>query len=133
MYPPPAQGPHRPASSDHNPTNAGEPAWLRAVEGDRLGARQARTARRAPLSPLGERDFIPTISLVSFWGGFLQALGLAGGILVERFHRAMEGSKVSIVRDPSFRPSLGPNNTTFRMVDLLLFEWKETLLNPLGP
>ena len=46
----------------------------------------------------------------------------------------MEGSQHSIVRDPAFRPSLGPNNKTFRMVDLLLFafEGKKNLLAPLG-
>ena len=46
----------------------------------------------------------------------------------------MEGSESSIVEDPAFRPSLGPNNNTFRMVDLLLFafEGKKTLLAPLG-
>ncbi len=45
----------------------------------------------------------------------------------------MEGSEHSIVRDPARRPSLGPNNTIFRM-DLLLFafEEKKALLNPLG-
>jgi hypothetical protein len=61
--------------------------------------------------------------------------GVGARIVVETFHRAMEGSRFSIVRDPSFRPSLGPNNTTFRMVDLLLFafEEKKKLLNPLGP
>ena len=46
----------------------------------------------------------------------------------------MEGSEHPIVRDPSLKPSLGPNNQTFRMVDLLLFafEGKKALLNPLG-
>jgi hypothetical protein len=46
----------------------------------------------------------------------------------------MEGSEASIVRDPTWRPSLGPDSTTFRMVDLLLFafEGKKSLLNPLG-
>jgi len=66
----------------------------------------------------------------------------------------MEGSQVSIVRDLTWRPSLGPNNTTFgwstfcsdvatfprpqqhdvRMVDLLLFvfEGRKALLAPLG-
>jgi hypothetical protein len=49
-------------------------------------------------------------------------------------HRAMEGSQFSIVRDPGFKPTLGPNNSTFRMVDLLLFafEGKKALLAPLG-
>jgi Animal haem peroxidase len=60
--------------------------------------------------------------------------GVGARIVAETFHRAMEGSQVSIVRDPTWRPSLGPNTTTFRMVDLLLFafEGKKSLLNPLG-
>jgi len=46
----------------------------------------------------------------------------------------MEGSTSSIVRDPAWRPNLGPDRSTFRMVDLLLFafEGKKTLLAPLG-
>ncbi|HEX7255270.1 MAG TPA: heme peroxidase family protein [Gaiellaceae bacterium] len=60
--------------------------------------------------------------------------GVGARIVAETFHRAMEGSQASIVRDPAWRPSLGPNNTTFRMVDLLLFafEGKKALLNPVG-
>jgi Animal haem peroxidase len=60
--------------------------------------------------------------------------GVGARIVAETFHRAMEGSDHSIVRDTAFRPTLGPNNTTFRMVDLLLFafEGKKALLNPLG-
>jgi hypothetical protein len=60
--------------------------------------------------------------------------GVGARIVAETFHRAMEGSQASIVRDPTWRPSLGPNNTTFRMVDLLLFafEGRKRLLNPLG-
>jgi hypothetical protein len=60
--------------------------------------------------------------------------GVGARIVAETFHRAMEGSESSIVRDPAFRPSLGPNNNTFRMVDLMLFafEGKKTLLAPLG-
>jgi hypothetical protein len=55
-------------------------------------------------------------------------------IVAETFHRAIEGSQTSIVRDPTWRPTLGPNNTTFRMVDLLLFAFqgKKKLLAPLG-
>ncbi len=55
-------------------------------------------------------------------------------IVVETFHRAMEGSRYSIMRDPTWRPSLGPDANTFRMTDLLLFacEGKKELLNPLG-
>jgi hypothetical protein len=65
-------------------------------------------------------------------GGKLNGVGAR--IVAETFHRAMEGSQFSIVRDPSWRPTLGPNNTTFRMVDLLLFafEGKKSLLAPLG-
>ena len=62
-------------------------------------------------------------------------LGAVGGrIVAEVFHRAMEGSRTSIVRDPAWRPSLGPDRDTFRMTDLLLFafEGKADLLNPLG-
>ena len=50
------------------------------------------------------------------------------------FERAMEGSHFSIVRDPAFKPSFGPNNSTFRMTDLLMFafEGKKNLLAPAG-
>jgi Animal haem peroxidase len=67
-----------------------------------------------------------------FGGGRLKGVG--GRIVAETFHRAMEGSQHSIVRDTSFSPSLGPNSNTFRMVDLLLFafEGKKALLAPLG-
>jgi hypothetical protein len=62
-------------------------------------------------------------------------MGPVGGrITAEVFHRAIEGSRISIVRSPYWRPTLGPDSTTFRMVDLLLFafEGKADLLNPLG-
>jgi hypothetical protein len=60
--------------------------------------------------------------------------GVGARIVAETFHRAMEGSQFSIVNDASWRPTLGPNNNRFRMVDLLLFafEGKKTLLAPLG-
>jgi hypothetical protein len=65
-------------------------------------------------------------------GGRLGAVG--GRIVAEVFHRAMEGSRISIIRDPAWRPTFGPDRNTFRMVDLLLFafEGKADLLNPLG-
>ena len=58
--------------------------------------------------------------------------GVGGRIVAETFHRAMEGSRFSIVRDADWRPHLGPDDKTFRMVDLLLFafEGKKKLLNP---
>ncbi|SDG07346.1 Animal haem peroxidase [Lentzea fradiae] len=60
--------------------------------------------------------------------------GVGGRITAEVFHRAIEGSRISIVRSPYWRPTLGPDASTFRMVDLLLFafEGKADLLNPLG-
>jgi hypothetical protein len=60
--------------------------------------------------------------------------GVGARIVAETFHRAMEGSTHSIVRDAAFKPSLGPNDQTFRMVDLLwfAFEGKKALLNPVG-
>ncbi|MGI5215575.1 peroxidase family protein [Plantactinospora sp. CA-290183] len=67
-----------------------------------------------------------------FNGGRLDGVG--GRIVAEVFHRAMEGSRVSMLRDESWRPTLGPDSDTFRMVDLLLFafEGRAELLNPLG-
>jgi hypothetical protein len=65
-------------------------------------------------------------------GGKLKGAGAR--IVAETFHRAIEGSSASIVRDPAWRPTLGPDSNTFRMVDLLLFafEGKKSLLAPLG-
>jgi len=59
--------------------------------------------------------------------------GVGGRIAAEVFHRAMEGSVISITREPSWRPNFGPDENTFRMVDLLLFafEGRADLLNPL--
>lgn len=64
-------------------------------------------------------------------------LGAVGGrIVAETFHRAMEGSKHSIVRDRVWRPKdlVSNPNDRFKMTDLLLFafEGKKELLNPLG-
>ena len=63
-----------------------------------------------------------------------QLAGVGARIVAETFHRAMEGSATSIVRDPTFKPTLGPNQSTFRMTDLLFFafEGKKSLLAPLG-
>jgi Animal haem peroxidase len=60
--------------------------------------------------------------------------GVGARLVAETFHRAIEGSRFSILRDPDWRPTLGPDNTTFRMADLLLFAFdgKEKLLNPNG-
>lgn len=59
--------------------------------------------------------------------------GVGGRIVAEVFHRAIEGSRISIVRDPAWRPSLGQDDR-FTMVDLLLFAFENNkdLLAPLG-
>ena len=60
--------------------------------------------------------------------------GVGARLVAETFHRAIEGSEFSIVRDPGWRPTLGPDSRTFRMVDLLLFAFqkRKRLLAPLG-
>ena len=60
--------------------------------------------------------------------------GVGARIVAETMHRAMEGSKHSIVRDAAFKPKFGPNDQTFDMRDLLFFafEGKKSLLAPLG-
>jgi hypothetical protein len=64
-------------------------------------------------------------------GGRLDGVGAR--IVVEVLHRAIEGSQASIVKDAAWRPTLGPNADTFRMVDLLgfAFEDKTERLAPL--
>jgi heme peroxidase len=60
--------------------------------------------------------------------------GVGARIVAETFHRAMEGSTASIVRDHKFRPTLGAKKGRFDMADLLLFafEGNKGLLAPLG-
>jgi hypothetical protein len=61
--------------------------------------------------------------------------GVGARIVAETIHRAIEGSKISILRDTAFEPSLGPNAPAkFEMRDLLFFafEGKKALLAPLG-
>ncbi len=47
--------------------------------------------------------------------------GVGARIVAETFHRAIEGSRFSIVRDPAWKPHLGPRPGTFEMTDLLFF------------
>jgi hypothetical protein len=60
--------------------------------------------------------------------------GVGARIVAETFHRAMEASKFSIVRDPAWRPDLGRDSKTFEMTDLLFFAFggKKSGINPLG-
>ena len=64
-------------------------------------------------------------------GGRLRGVGAR--LVAETFHRAMEGSDFSIVRDESFTPKLG-RDSSFKMVDLLLFaaNGKKSVIAPLG-
>lgn len=49
--------------------------------------------------------------------------GVGARIVAETFHRAMEASRFSIVRNPAFRPTIGPRKAkgVFEMTDLLFF------------
>jgi hypothetical protein len=63
-------------------------------------------------------------------------LGAVGGrIVAEVFHRAIEGSQISFIRDPSFIPSLGTIPGVFRMTDLLkvAYDASKGELRPLSP
>jgi len=106
-------------------------------------AAQIRDGRGgARLDGLAKSQLDALVKQTPLWFYILREAELGGGrlkgvgarIVAETFHRAMEGSTASIVRDPTWHPTLGPNSTTFRMVDLLLFafEGKKTLLAPLG-
>ncbi len=74
-----------------------------------------------------ERDAVATRTPLWFYilreaehnGGRLKGVGAR--IVAETFHRAMEGSRFSIVRDPAWRPNLGPRPGKFEMTDLLFF------------
>jgi hypothetical protein len=68
-----------------------------------------------------------------FNGGKLDGVGAR--IVAETIHRAIQGSRFSIMRDAAFTPSLGPSAPArFDMRDLLFFafEGKKALLAPLG-
>jgi hypothetical protein len=64
-------------------------------------------------------------------GGRLHGVGAR--IVAETFHRAMEGSRFSILRDTGFRPRFGRGDT-FEMTDLVFFAYagKKSEINPLG-
>jgi hypothetical protein len=60
--------------------------------------------------------------------------GVGGRIVAETFHRAMEGSRHSILREPAWRPTLGGAANRFTMMDLLLVAYDDdkAVLAPLG-
>jgi len=62
--------------------------------------------------------------------------GVGARIVAETFHRAMEGSRNSIVRNPGWRPTLGGGAPDrFTMMDLLTvaYDDRKDVLAPLGP
>ena len=63
-------------------------------------------------------------------GGKLDGVGAR--IVAETFHRAIAGSKASIIRHKEFVPHFAEDDETFNMPDLLFFafEGKKQLLNP---
>jgi hypothetical protein len=60
--------------------------------------------------------------------------GVGARIVAETFHRAIEGSKASIIRDTDFKPRFAKDGKTFTMADLLFFaaDGKKEVLNPTG-
>ncbi|KPF71653.1 hypothetical protein IP69_05690 [Bosea sp. AAP35] len=63
-------------------------------------------------------------------------LGDVGARLVsETFHRAIEGSRISLLRDPAWRPASTRPDGSFRMVDILLkgYDASRGELRPLDP
>ena len=50
--------------------------------------------------------------------------GVGARIVAETFHRAIEGSRHSILRDTGFKPQFGPDDSTFDMRDLLFFAFE---------
>jgi hypothetical protein len=65
-------------------------------------------------------------------GGKLNGVGAR--MVVETFHRAIAGSKASIIRQKKFVPHFAKDDKTFNMPDLLFFafEGKKQLVNPVG-
>ena len=60
--------------------------------------------------------------------------GVGARIVAETFHRAMEGSRHSILREPDWRPTLGGATNRFTMMDLLIVAYDDDkdVLAPLG-
>jgi hypothetical protein len=87
-----------------------------------------------------EKDAVATRTPLWFYilreaelnGGRLKGVG--GRIVAETFHRAIEGSRFSILRNTEFHPTLGRNDATFEMTDLIFFAYagKKKEINPLG-
>lgn len=108
-----------------------------------LTAKQiAGTGDGAALTALTESQRTRFVSETPLWFYILREAELNDGkltgvgarIVAETFHRAMEGSRNSIVREPDWRPMLSGVTNRFTMMDLLVFAFQnnESLLAPLG-
>ena len=94
------------------------------LKGRNGGARLGRLSR-------ADREAVATRTPLWFYilreaelhGGVLNGVGAQ--IVAETFHRAIQGSRESIVRDTAWRPTLGPDGSTFRMADLLLHAYDD--------
>jgi hypothetical protein len=96
----------------------------------------------ASIADLTDAEEATFIDRTPLWFYILREAELNGGklagvgarIVAETIHRAIEGSRTSILRDPGFKPKFGPDDSTFDMRDLLFFafEGKKSLLAPLG-
>jgi hypothetical protein len=97
----------------------------------------------ASLSGLSAQERTAFLDHTPLWFYVLREAELNGGkltgvgarIVAETIHRAIQGSRFSIMKDTAFKPSLGPNAPAkFDMRDLLFFafEGKKALLAPLG-
>jgi hypothetical protein len=93
----------------------------------------------ADLSKLGKAEADVFTKDTPLWFYVLREAELAGGnhlgllgsrLVAETFHRAMETSVASIVREPLWKPTFG-NQGKFTMIDLLRFAHGEAGLNPL--
>lgn len=92
------------------------------LEGDRNGAKLAGfDGERARLLAKRTPLWFYVLREAELNGGVLNGVGAR--IVAETFHRAMQGSRASIVNDAPWHPTLGPDEETFRMVDLLVFAY----------
>jgi hypothetical protein len=106
-----------------------EPQLLRGRRGADLtalvGKRRERLVSRTPL-------WFYVLREAETGDGRLRGVG--GRIVAETFHRAIDGSRFSILRHPTFRPKHGRDENTFEMTDLLFFAFggRKSGINPLG-
>ncbi len=81
----------------------------------------------ADLTALDESDLDLLAERTPLWFYVLREAEVNGGVMsgvgarlvAETFHRAMQGSRTSLLSTPGFVPTLGPRPGTFEMTDLL--------------